>query len=565
MAERRNQSIVEWLDINLDNLSIDERKNLTREILETLPGTDLREIRDITEQLRQEKIEDTKARLLNDFRASVEAEGLSLEDFSSAFVRRGKGSALPPKYRSPEGDTLQEQLKQLLAEPLQDVDLQREPLQTVLHNVQGNILHGHGRNFAAHVFLEFRPGKQAEIKQWLRDYIVPRIMSAQQQLAERQAKKRDALFVSCLVSARGYSFLWGPDTNERFRAEFRGGMKKAKDRLHDLSYLLWEENYQKENEIHAMILLAHQDDTILRAQQQQLVEGHIKPLAERHWVEWGNVLHKNGLADGPREEHFGYVDGHSQPLFFQHDLEKETQERGMDQWDPGVGPSLVLTPDPLGEVMDYGSYFVFRKLQQDVEGFKAQIKTLAAELGVDQEQAKALVMGRFPDGKPLAFHDTSRVYPNPDNAVPNDFRYDRDLDGQLCPYHAHIRRMNPRRDAGGLRYDRRIVRRGIPYGKKDEQPVGLLFMCYQQNLATQFEALQGRWAYKPDNSTSSQSGNDPLIGVMVGVKADPQQWPRPGGATGETVRVPIGGFVTLRGGEYFFAPSINVLTKALLR
>jgi Dyp-type peroxidase family len=314
-----------------------------------------------------------------------------------------------------------------------------------------------------------------------------------------------------------------------------------------------------------MILLAHQDEKTLRNEKQKLVDA-IKPLAERCWVEWGNVLRKNGLADGPREEHFGYVDGHSQPLFFQQDLEKEARERGMDQWDPGAGPHLVLTPDPLGGVKDYGSYFVFRKLQQDVEDFKAQIKILATALGVDQEHAKALVMGRFPDGKPLAFHDTSRAYPNPHNAVPNEFRYDRDLDGQLCPYHAHIRRMNPRRDPGGLKYDRRIVRRGIPYGKKDEQPVGLLFMCYQQNLATQFEALQGRWAYKPpDNSTSSQSGNEPLIGVMVGTKADPQQWPRPGEATGERVPVPIGGFVTLHGGEYFFAPSINVLTKVLLR
>src|SRR3712207_7997543 len=61
-------------------------------------------------------------------------------------------------------------------------------LQTVLHNVQGNILHGHGRNFAAHVFLEFRPGKQAEIKQWLRDYIVPRIRS-EEHTSELQSRQ----------------------------------------------------------------------------------------------------------------------------------------------------------------------------------------------------------------------------------------------------------------------------------------------------------------------------------------------------------------------------------------
>src|SRR5258706_5868008 len=129
--------------------------------------------------------------------------------------------------------TLQEQLKALLAKPLQDADLQQQPLQAVLQNVQGNILHSHGRDFAAHIFLEFQAGKEAQVQQWLRDSIVSPahfgqyqiIRSAQDQLVERKTKRRDGLFVGCLLSAQGYSFLGRPLSDEQGSVEFRGGMK----------------------------------------------------------------------------------------------------------------------------------------------------------------------------------------------------------------------------------------------------------------------------------------------------------------------------------------------------
>jgi Dyp-type peroxidase family len=466
--------------------------------------------------------------------------------------------------------TLQKQLEALLGKPLQDADLQKEtpgPLQAVLQNVQGNILHGHGREFATHTFLRFHVGKQEEVKQWLRDHIVCKIISAQDQLDEREAKNRDALFVSCLLSAHGYNYFEWCDPVEKFSAEFTGvdrrddkknitGMKGATERLQDPPYRSWEDNYQ--GEIHAMILLAHCNETTLRTAQENLIDNRIRSLVACHWVEGGNVLPHNRGIDQPREEHFGYVDGHSQPLFFQKDLDQEERERGIDQWDPGVGPHLVLTPDPLRETAcEYGSYLVFRKLQQDVDGFKGQITRLAKALGVNVDTAKALVVGRSPNGTPLM---PSR---DPGANIPNNFNYDQDVAGQLCPYHAHIRRMNPRWDAGGLKYDRRIARRGIPYGRQGSpEPVGLLFMCYQQSLKGQFEALQGVWAHKPDERAFfSKTGNDPLIGALGKETISRHRWPSPTSPKG--IEVDISNFVSLRGGEYFFVPSIKVLKKLL--
>src|SRR4030095_2915480 len=169
--------------------------------------------------------------------------------------------------------TPQEQLEELLAKPLQDNDLQNEPLRTVLHNVQGNILHGHGRDFADHIFLQFRGGKDGEVKQvkqLLHEHIIckdtveeqlaeKKVMSAQAQLAERELKKREALFVSCLLSASGYSYFLG-EPPQQFSQEFRDGMKnvQTRNRLLDPPYTSWGSNYKEDQDIHAMILLAHQ-------------------------------------------------------------------------------------------------------------------------------------------------------------------------------------------------------------------------------------------------------------------------------------------------------------------
>ena len=461
-----------------------------------------------------------------------------------------------------------EQLKQLLAAPLKDEDLQKQSLRAVLQNVQGNILHSHGRDFAAHIFLQFKDGQQQRVKEWLHHNIVGKILSAQDQLAERKqyptSQNRPALFVTCFLSAWGYWFFGWCDPMDLFSAEFAGGMKQAKGRLHDPLSPPWEENYQQES--HAMILVAHSEQNVLDKTIYKL-ETQLSQLTTRYWIERGEVLRR----DGRRVEHFGYAgDGASQPLFFQQDLDKEERERGIDQWNPGAGPQLVLTHDPLGGALDYGSYLVFRKLEQDVEGFAAQLRTLTDQLRrlknddaqwIDEEYAAALVAGRFRNGQPLIHHTISWAPPGLHRTlIPNNFRYDMDWNGQLCPFHAHARRMNPRWETNLAEYDRRIARRGIPYGVPGTKPVGLLFMCYQQSLKNQFEALQGEWAYTPKDFPPS--GYDGLIGRKLAPSSTGgQHWHIQGGTT----EAFIGNCVTLKGGEYFFAPSLNVLRNLLRR
>jgi DNA-binding protein H-NS len=103
MADEQNQSIIEWLEIHLDNLSADDRKRLILEIAQTLSGSHIREMRDALDKMQQTKFEDTKTRLLENIQAMVAEEGLSVEDLFPPVRGRRAGTPAKIKYRSPDG------------------------------------------------------------------------------------------------------------------------------------------------------------------------------------------------------------------------------------------------------------------------------------------------------------------------------------------------------------------------------------------------------------------------------------------------------------------------------
>ena len=109
MAERRNESMIEWLDIQLDTLSPEDKTKLITEILDTLPAGNLREIRDIAEEKRQGKLEDTKQLVIDKMRSELSQAGIDPDAINVSFgrkrARRDSGSTLPPKYSSPDGET----------------------------------------------------------------------------------------------------------------------------------------------------------------------------------------------------------------------------------------------------------------------------------------------------------------------------------------------------------------------------------------------------------------------------------------------------------------------------
>jgi Dyp-type peroxidase family len=308
-------------------------------------------------------------------------------------------------------------------------------------------------------------------------------------------------------------------------------------------------------------------------------------------------------------EHFGYADGISQPLFLKSDLDKLGAD-AIDRWDPFAPLSLVLFRDP-GVVDDpnaFGSYYVFRKLEQNVRRFSETEAALAGALQLEgpfAARAGAMMMGRFRDGTPLAVSETSVL----SLSDANNFRYDGllatlqpdaadrgDRLGLKCPFQAHIRKTNPRqsedattstRDAVEKRERehrlRRIVRRGITYGIRTpgdlpETGVGILFGCFQRSIMRQYAFMQRRWANTstfriPSGGAGERTGLDPIIGQPISRRRPAQRWRKEYGGRLEQPEklddlslkishktvTELDNFVTFRGGEFFFAPSLPFL------
>jgi hypothetical protein len=180
------------------------------------------------------------------------------------------------------------------------------------------------------------------------------------------------------------------------------------------------------------------------------------------------------------------------------------------------------------------------------------------------------VLGRFKDGTPAVLFDT----PGASQAAIDNFNYNQDRIGNKCPFHAHIRRLNPRGETGNEAAERghRIARRSIPYGlpsetipdtipidKLPEHGVGTLFMCFQRSLSNQFGFLQTVWANSVTKSDGSQLsiGLDPIMGQLATgqpVTGQPR-WPVKWGKT-PFKSFDFHGFITLKGGEFLFAPSL---------
>ncbi len=108
MAEEP-QTICEWLDIELDKLSADDKITLIGEIGDTLNAQELIRVRSLADNLRLGKMEEARNALASKIQAECEELGMSPEEVLG--IRRGRRgqrvntTAVAIKYRGPQGET----------------------------------------------------------------------------------------------------------------------------------------------------------------------------------------------------------------------------------------------------------------------------------------------------------------------------------------------------------------------------------------------------------------------------------------------------------------------------
>ncbi len=391
--------------------------------------------------------------------------------------------------------------------------------------------------------------------------------------------------VHILITHEGLSRLGCPEAlMQQLDPAFRRGSRNLRtyEKLRDPMAALWEPSHRQPWHVVELHWRSDRNNTPIDVASSG--PGH-SVLIER-----GKAFGVDGkcqsLDDAPRYNHFGILDGSSNPVYSLVDYEKVLAGRAAPErpwrWDPRQKLSTLLAPDLLAERRDcYGSYFVFRKFRQDVDRFREKLATLAsniaagigarggaswwwaqlpvfAEVGRDALQAlsERLSSNRTlnealscPAGVALA-QAIFGVGPNGERAMGgdgNDFNYEHDLDGRRCPYGAHARACNARGSRRAPQVERRavIARRGISY---DE---GLLFWCAQASIGEQFEYMQEKWI----NGGNVDLDHRPTPGVdyLVG---------RPGAEdlhasnAAQSFSLDIRDTIELRASEYLFAPSL---------
>ncbi len=239
------------------------------------------------------------------------------------------------------------------------------------------------------------------------------------------------------------------------------------------------------------------------------------------------------IAD--RVEHFGFRDGLSQPYV---DLGLGDTAPGggtpsrNGTWTPVAPGEIFLNlPDedndvqllPISKKLTLGSTFlVFRKLEQDVAGFRAFLRRQRPQGRGAQDALAAQLVGRWRNGSSLVLSPDAQGLVH-DETMLNDFRYAADdPKGAKCPLSAHIRRANPR-DIGGRDEVRRhrILRRGISYGgplledddSNDDDKRGLLFIAVNSRIDLQFEVIQADWINGGEFLGQAGLGRCPLTGA----------------------------------------------------
>ena len=225
-------------------------------------------------------------------------------------------------------------------------------------------------------------------------------------------------------------------------------------------------------------------------------------------------------------------------------------------------PLSMPKPDVLGR---NGTFLGLRKYQSRVGAFNRFLRD-NAQTEEERELLAAKLVGRWRSGAPLTLAPTKDEPALGENPLRNDdFTYANDPNGDQAPLGCHMRRMNPRDTKMPVLTDvniHRIIRRsttfGTPYDPntlldRDEVPRGLYFLFISAKAMATLEFLQREWINSGDFMALGDEC-DPIVGLQD--EAATFTIPR------KPVRRRVHGIQTfnvLRGGEYFFMPSLSAL------
>ena len=443
-------------------------------------------------------------------------------------------------------------------------------------DVQGFVLRGYNFAYARYLFLHFEDAARARA---LIGRLLPSITTGQRWDGGKPQSTTNIAFTH-----RGLAAFELPDaTLFSFPVEFQQGMKDRADILGDTGLNApehWDAIWRGP-QVHAWLGI---NGLTVAALDARCAEIQALLDETKGAVLLGSQDAASQIVNGKAntKEHFGYTDGFGNPDYL--GVERSTQPgQGKlmpdGSWAPlATGELLLGYADEAGELpvapiphilASNGTFMAYRKMHQNLATFRTHLEEHGKLYGGGKEKLAAKFIGRWRDGTPLELSPNAEdqsVVLDPQRST--NFTYGTDGEGMKCPIGAHMRRVHPR-DAfgfnGKLIDRRRITRRGLPYGEfaaeadavSDADDRGIIFMALNASLSRQFEFVQQQWI---EYGNDARQGNDKdmLMGNHGGQGKFVVQGDR-SAANPPYVCAHLPNFVELKGGDYFFLPSITAL------
>lgn len=443
-------------------------------------------------------------------------------------------------------------------------------------NIQGNILAGFNKDHQILLFL--RISDRDQFRKWLCE-LTPFVATTEEVLAfnrlfkqlRRRRGNTDALQVTWMniaFSHRGLHEL-APGIADAFADEaFREGMAARSHRVlgdpasGEGSTAQWLVGGNDDSEADVVLIFAGDDRDDVLAEVARIEDSIFSGRTPNGTpMRCGvQIIFRQEGATLPEpltgHEHFGFLDGVSQPgirgrtskddphsvLTLRQNPDDEHQGKpGQDLLWPGEfvfgyhgqdpkkpkecpGPNSLKDDHGNPVAPDWaqdGAFLVFRRLRQDVRGFRQFLAEKAAHLGMSPLQFGAKVVGRYPSGAPIMIHrncDTDDYKLGGADCRNNAFEFDEEQEegetvdckerggvvaheqgaaapcappaaekdcrcpaprpvapdpvGAVCPFAGHIRKTYPRNDRSASfptlgesdTQTHRLLRRGIPFG-----------------------------------------------------------------------------------------------------
>ena len=346
-------------------------------------------------------------------------------------------------------------------------DRNRGENQLDLDDIQGDVLVGLQKDFE--LFVGFSIADAAAFRTFL-SILIPRITTLRTTL-EREfilnmrhhaAQKEVFTFIGTNIgfTAAGLKALGIPDLDKIRDTSFLAGLATRSGSLNDpTSGIGAPENWViggPGQDLHGLLIITGPDQSSVHTQLDR-----INGLAGSSWTRLGNTLEGSTRRQNRGHEHFGFLDGVSQPgvrgqinsAFPSHKF--LTPSENSDDAGQGKPGQDLLWPgefvfgypsqkpddvDAPGDVRDgglswmkNGSFMVFRRLKQLVPEFEAFCDDQAAVLETDAGLIAARMVGRWPSGAPLV---TSPLQDNAalakDDRLVNAFEFTQDKLGRRC-------------------------------------------------------------------------------------------------------------------------------------